>query len=526
MDQIVPRNPQNAALLGALTSVFINEIRDISRERAQALARGFVHTIEQHGRSASNEVYHMVRQIGANAGTHGRQLVRTLQRSVNDAINSVHTNWDDFMNQSPAPSPFERNVRPRIEDSQSNLQDQAQALAERDAQRAGIDLDNFDASQFQFDDPMGEPEQEPEATPAAARAAGGFAGGNTPSKETPIVNPSAISYGLQETHTTILPWTGWLSVGGLTKRLPAQLRIRMNCPYDMLDVTLQSDPPDAAFPSTLGFYGDAFDTNGAISSNASGDFPERFIGGTVQATERPAWRDYWAELYSFYTVLGCEYEIILYNPQQAYTGRVALLPHTNAASVMTAGLTSQLIGPSKLNTDIVCAVQKDSYSDAQGITGNVMPITNYSEIRAFKHIDWYPVEGGSKKVIRGTYKPGQIKRNIVNDGDVKTWTSTDVSGGISGAYPNLKDMLTLNFFQDPFFNARGPDTYNASGTATATGAARTGCCNIEVNVKYIVQYKDLKQQARYPNTATSVLDIIQTLNEDPSARGTALQQWG
>ena len=150
-----------------------------------------------------------------------------------------------------------------------------------------------------------------------------------------------------------------------------------------------------------------------------------------------------------------------------------------------------------------------------------MPLTRYSEVRSYKNIKWYPVKGGGKTVIRGTYKPGQAKRNIVNDGDVKTWTAT------STTLPNLKEILTLNFWQDPFFNATAYTNYgNAANDSPADqGVTLEGTCDIEINLKYIVQFKDLKQQARYPNTITPNQDLIQTLNETKTDSGNPLQRW-
>ena len=139
-----------------------------------------------------------------------------------------------------------------------------------------------------------------------------------------------------------------------------------------------------------------------------------------------------------------------------------------------------------------------------------MPVTRYDEIRAFKDIKWYSIPSGKKSIIRGTYKPGQIKRNIVNDGDVKTWTKTD------GSTPNLNEVLTLNFFTDPLYNARYQDVWEnaADDEPTATGAAIPGVVNMEIKLKYIVQFKDLKLQARYPNTLTSGQDIAHNLYRD------------
>ena len=135
-----------------------------------------------------------------------------------------------------------------------------------------------------------------------------------------------------------------------------------------------------------------------------------------------------------------------------------------------------------------------------------MPVTNIAEIMAFKNVKEHKVphatqsKGEGYTVIRGTYKPGQAKRNIVNDGDVKTWTATGT------ALPNLKELLTLNFCKHPLAYA---DTYNA---------------NMQISLKYIVQYKDLKQQARYPNTVTTDQDITLVLDETVT-NANGLQRW-
>ena len=121
-----------------------------------------------------------------------------------------------------------------------------------------------------------------------------------------------------------------------------------------------------------------------------------------------------------------------------------------------------------------------------------MPTTKYREVLAYKNIQWYRVQpdvtgsGQSYTVIRGKYKPGQAKHNIINDGDVKTWTATATGGTYTA--PNMNEILTLNFYRD------GLAFYKNAGSGGNTS------CNIEVNLKYIVQFKDLKQRLRYPNT--------------------------
>ena len=349
----------------------------------------------------------------------------------------------------------------------------------------------------------------PEQT-MAARAAGGGMGSSTVSKETPISNYPSLSYGLQETHTTILPWTGWLTATGLDKGTPLQLKIRMNTPHDMLDMTTGSlgSIEGARINGTKQFINRTLDGDGRVPDEAALRYPVEFGVSATTAVERPAWRDYWGALYDFYTVLGCEYEIILYNPIQVRNIRLGTAAQHTVNTLVYPAIQFP-IDCGFFNSDCVVATQFDTYSSTATTTGNVMPQTYYQEARAFKELRWTPVKGGQKAVIRGTYKPGQAKRNIINDGDVKTWTAT------GQAPTTLQEILTLNFWTDPFFSARLPDPYeNPNSLEPATlsagpaytgnlGAVMGGTVEMEINLKYIVQYKDLKQQGRYPNSITT-----------------------
>ena len=106
---------------------------------------------------------------------------------------------------------------------------------------------------------------DPEPPTESALVARGSGPGNTVSKETPISPYPSLSYGLQETHTTILPWVGWLTAAGIDKGVPLQLPIRMNSPYDMLPVTTTTiGATDGARLTTKGFYIRNLDQDGRV----------------------------------------------------------------------------------------------------------------------------------------------------------------------------------------------------------------------------------------------------------------------
>lgn len=115
----------------------------------------------------------------------------------------------------------------------------------------------------------GDPEP-PTESAMVARGAG--PGGNTVSKETPISPYPSLSYGLQETHTTILPWVGWLTAAGLDKGVPLQLPIRMNSPYDMLPITTTTiGGTDGARLTTKGLYIRNLDQDGRVGTSGRYD---------------------------------------------------------------------------------------------------------------------------------------------------------------------------------------------------------------------------------------------------------------
>lgn len=331
-------------------------------------------------------------------------------------------------------------------------------------------------------DKSSEPTPAPEAEAATALRAGGGGPGPQVSKETPISSYPSISYGLQETHTTILPYVTWCTLAiDKNATTPIQLKVRLNSVYDMLDIAIVAAPADDTIFSGPGFTNKKVGFNGRSPISGNG-YPVVPSTGT-SATERPQWRDYWAQIYQYYTVLGCEYEIIHVNP----IGNHDTINGTPANRVYGG--------------DIICAEQIDTYSDTAAATGNVMPLTTLHEVMNYKNIKWHKIEAnghgnnfGNTLIIKGRYTPGQEKRNIVNDGDVKTWTAV-------GSQPNLKEFLTLNYWPHPL------------SAGTAFGA------NMQIRLKYIVQFKDLVAQARYPNSLNTTGNVQQDIrNADLAAQ--------
>jgi hypothetical protein len=513
------RNGIVAALQGALVNVAQNTIEQVAND--------IIHQIERQGANAQGvirqQLYSIARATGQSTSTawnalrnaipDWNQAQQTLTNGLERASNSLAELTTDLQGNIQAHNTGTIQVRPGDQPFQG-----------WEPMRPG-----HNSAITRFDDnhrrptPAERSNMEDTGTTVAAAAASSSSSTtvSSVSKETPI-SLTQPSYGLQETHTAILPWTGWLTAAGMDKGTAVQLKLRMNTPYDMIDVTTQTTPAAGQALSTKGFYVTPCDSTGRYNDQAgfASQYPEQFTQTTTQTAEAPAWRDYWSQLYEYYTVLGCEYDIILYNPVHANMQEAVALAAFNSSNTLTADGYLGLSGPCKANTDCVCAVQYDTYTDTAGASGNVMPAARYSAMRAFKNIKWVPIPGGQKAVISGTYKPGQAKRNIVNDGDVKTWTTTTAANAI----PALKEILTLNFFADPFYNGHLQPNYGTSNIPTTMGGAVYPVVMMEINLKYIVQYKDLKQLARYPNVSagTTITNIISTTLADT---GNPNQHW-
>lgn len=309
-------------------------------------------------------------------------------------------------------------------------------------------------------------------------AIGGGGPGNQVSKETPISRYPTLTYGLQETHTTILPWTGYLAATGFDHVSPVVIDLRLTQPQDVLAKVVQGLAAGAAWGKDV--YSVPYNNNATRSTATAAEFPAVVsTGGAAPGganTEKATWWDYWKKLYEYYTVLGCEYEIIINNPG------------------------------SQVGTEGVVGWDFNAHTDTAGASGNITPQDQrLAVMKQYKGIQWRTIavgnENGSGRaesnvVIKGRYTPGQARRNIVNDGDVKTWIKTN--GATAPDSPTLKEFLTLYFFRHELAYFKPAD--------------RLIGVNMQITLKYIVQFKDLYRNARYPNTSDG--DITQVIDTD------------
>jgi len=344
------------------------------------------------------------------------------------------------------------------QDSQGNLPDLGGLIP-------GNSMDNASGGKRPA---AGPPAGEPEAQRVAAASSGP---GGSPTKETPISPYPSLPYGLQESHTCICPWQGYFSVTGVDYASPVVLELRLTQANDIFKTNLTTVAEGAAY--SKGIHNVPFNTAFNRSAATASTFPSTLTDGAFTG-ELPAWFAYFADIYEYYTVLSCEYKVVIDNPQDS-----------NGCGV--------LVG-----------YDMNAYSTAAGASGNITPQNqSLNVMQQYKYMNWvlahdrtWDNEGESHKVISGTYKPGMAKRNIQNDSEVKLWHKT--KNPTAPESVTLLELLTLYFFRDELSWQKATDK--------ALGV------NCKVSMKYIIQFKDLRQNARYPNTTDT--DIVQTIDTD------------
>lgn len=286
------------------------------------------------------------------------------------------------------------------------------------------------------------------------------------SKETPIIIPPTITYGLQDTHTTIIPVVFWLSLPNLRHDYNTCFGIRLNSPWQILTsgTLTQGDYPAPGSLWSKKVLDKNYLTVGPTAQQPYHQFPEPLT--SINPT--PWWRTYWLRNYSYYTVLNCEYEIEYHNP--CGSDKNALIAHT----IETSGNAS--------------ARKLPAYSRLSYLYGQKN--IQYKQVHSY---DYAGDRMANFQTIYGNYKPGQAKKDVSNDGEVKLWTP-------NGEPPPYVEQLQLLHYQAPLSGSNLNDNQ---------GDITTGYnLNVQVRLKYTVQYKQLKEACYYPMEQVSIATTL------------------
>lgn len=188
---------------------------------------------------------------------------------------------------------------------------------------------------------------------------------------------------------------------------------------------------------------------------------ESGANGTAMWTNWQAW----AKMYQVYTVLKVHYKLTIHNCRSG----------SNNGAVIITNEESKTVGDGDENRTVLDANIYAYLGLENHAKYSIGPGTN---------------DGGDKgsfQVIEGTYYPGKYKHNTVNDTDVKTWNAVGVA-------PDLIDNLWVGYFEDPL---------RAAGSTL-----RKQHLNCSLEMKAVVQFKDLKEAFRYPANQNTSISIV------------------
>ena len=322
--------------------------------------------------------------------------------------------------------------------------------------------------------------------------AGGMGGeGANGTGETPVTENVPRELGVfTETRTAILPLRFFLSLTQLGTGINNNiLKIRLNSPYNILrdttfvneteglapaggPQTTQAQPYSATLPAIFQGYETTLIPAVPPTANTSGS------GVVADANLKPAWRGWYEKIYESYHTIETKYKVTLYN-QELRPGQRAI-------------------------------VYEDYDTYTASSSGNIMPTTNE---RFYYNTQWKRVKSHILaernnptnepwiKTIEGTWKPGMLAKNTVNAEEIKAWYATGAEPS-----PQWVENLVLVGFND----------------TTSTEFVNI---NIMVELQYHVQFKDLKESFRYPQSTNPTI-ALNTPGDIMQVPNTRFGTWG
>lgn len=305
---------------------------------------------------------------------------------------------------------------------------------------------------------------EPEVT--AERSSGNQTTGRTKAgaHETAVI-PHSPAFRFPETFTQIVPVTFFLSMNktAFASTTKNKLELRMNSPYSVFcnSGDLQTQTAGAAVVEGLSVVPapDADTQPGTLLS-----FPT-----TYTTSLRAQYLQWYGQMYDVYTVLQTEYEVNIVPARSTNTAKNIVFWEMDAYGTSSTGNTMP-------------AADVETMMNWPGV--KQITFSNLDNDQAKEHPPY--------ATVKGTWLPGQHSRNTFNDGDIQTWVATGAPPG----NPSYTESLHLRFFRAPL---------SALATSTVTG------CNIMIRLKYTVQFKDLKQDFRYPGgTSATAISLATT----------------
>lgn len=289
-------------------------------------------------------------------------------------------------------------------------------------------------------------------------------------KETPTTFHRP-QYGLPETFTTVLPVDLYFSVGFLDHTSAVIADFNMTGINTIIKNLSDWVTPADTAGINKGIFTRPMPYGTGTSFTTGSSFPTKVTNTNVI----PAWKNYFERLYEVHTVQKCYWKLTVRNASGVYAE----------------------------SADALICQTYETYGDSS--SGNVTPTDiSVADVPLMPGMRCKLVHGQNNDqanmstVIQmtGDYWPGKAGRNVKNDADVETWHGTS-------ADPQFTELLRFWFFCNPL-----------TQISTSGNPHKLNCC---LQLKYIVQYKDLRGYVRYITQANPPDPIIQTLPQDASS---------
>lgn len=329
-----------------------------------------------------------------------------------------------------------------------------------------------------------------EGTVSAMRVASASTGPGSSANSATPVKSIVPRFPFRNTEEAILKFHGCVSTGILRIGSNNALRIRMNTPI-------------APFSETTGTVGSQVSWN-AVTNTWAGEILGRYVcapysdglgcdenvnrqlnifkdqlfaGGSI-INQVPSGSAYYNLHYGAYTVVKCEWSIRVEMPYHMYVSDDKSATPTDVTLRTNLNLTGQANYPPASTAARVFT----HYTMTGDQIAAVNPPINVSVEEMERWDNVYdnkvtvPVNG--VRVIRGVWKPGMVKHNVLNDDDIQVWSAT-------GAVPASSHLehLVVQFRERSNANSYALNVYGI---------------NVAVNLAYTVQYKEPKTEIQYP----------------------------
>ena len=199
-----------------------------------------------------------------------------------------------------------------------------------------------------------------------------------------------------------------------------------------------------------------------------------------------AWFDYYAGMYNYYHVISCQYHVYIENHSGEPIWAYQMFYNEDLPPVGGSNQDIQLWPGVKYHylKEPYVSVVSGGWLERGNMVNDIVDedMNQGADNDTYESSNNVVSRGGSTScTFSGEYKPGQFRREIRLDSQVENWTSTNTN-------PSLPERLLIRIKPTN-------DRYSTNSTSNAGDDFR---CLVRVHLNYLVEFKELKQELRYP----------------------------